>query len=98
MSTDNEYWVGAPLRLQITCRNAAGDLADPDTITLRVKDPSGNAASYNKAQLTKASTGIYYTDEDIDESGRWYWDVETTGDPAVTASTYFTARTRPIDA
>lgn len=60
-----------------------GDLNDPTEVTIMHRDPSGNEASevYNggAGNVVKSSTGQYYLDLTLDESGDWYWRVKTTG-------------------
>lgn len=65
-------------------RNAV--YTDPTTVTLKVKDPSGNISTYTYAagEITKESTGIYYKDVVLDESWTWKARYETTG-PVETA-------------
>lgn len=55
--------------------------ADPTAVVLKVKDPSGNIATYTYAlaEVTKSATGNYYKDISIDESGEWYYRWEGTG-------------------
>jgi len=58
-----------------------GVLTDPTTITVKVQDPSGNEATYTYAggTVTRHSTGLYYKDVLIDESGTWYYKYIGTG-------------------
>lgn len=54
---------------------------DPTTITLEVKDPSGNVVVYvySAAQITRVSTGIYSKVIEFDESGWWIYEWQATG-------------------
>lgn len=69
------YDLGDVVRLTGTFTDSNGTAADPTTVTLEVKDPSGNEATYTYAlsQITKSSTGIYYKDVTTDEGGTWYY-------------------------
>lgn len=59
----------------------AGTATDPTTVTLKVRDPSGNTDTYTYALglVTKSSTGNYYKDITLDEVGRWYYRWAGTG-------------------
>jgi hypothetical protein len=74
--------VGDAIRLQNTF-TVSGTKTDPTTITLEVKDPSGNTDTYTyaAAQITKSATGVYYKDITFDEAG--WWTYEWTGTGAV---------------
>jgi hypothetical protein len=49
-------------------------LTDPDTVTLKIKAPSGAETTYAyPADVAKQATGVYYYDLPITESGIWYW-------------------------
>lgn len=76
----NTYDVGDLVR--VTGTFTVGSVAtDPTTVTLKVKDPSGNLDTYTYAlsQVTKSSTGIYYKDLSIDEAGVWRYRFVGTG-------------------
>ena len=69
-------------KVHLTAKFIVGSvLTDPTVIICRVKDPSGNVTvyTYALAQVTKTSTGLYYKDISIDESGDWYYRWEGTG-------------------
>lgn len=72
--------VGDMLRLQNTF-TVSGTKTDPTTVTLEVKDPSGNTATYTYAlsEITKSGTGIYYKDVTFDEAGWWTYEWAGTG-------------------
>jgi hypothetical protein len=72
----NEYDVGDLVRIQGTFTDAAGAAFDPDVVTAKYLDPSGNATT--DASPTKSATGVYYTDVTIDELGTWYYRFEGT--------------------
>ncbi len=79
------YDVDEVVRLQTTIRNSAGALADPTTVSLEVRPPGSTVTTYTYAggQITKASTGVYFYDLTLNESGRWYYRWLSTGTPAV---------------
>jgi hypothetical protein len=54
---------------------------DPTAVILKVKDPSGNIATYTYAlsEITKSATGVYYKDISIDEDGEWHYNFTGTG-------------------
>ena len=57
---------------------------DPTTITLEVKDPSGNTDAYTyPADITKNSTGSYSKTITFDEAGWWTYEWTGTGTAAV---------------
>ena len=64
---------------------------DPTTITLKVRDPSGNIATYTYAlaEVTKSATGVYYKDITTDESGQWFYNWIGTGTVAAADEDYF---------
>lgn len=76
----NSYDVGDLVRVQATFA-VSGVAADPTTVTLKVKDPAGNTATYTYAlgEVTKNGTGVYYKDVSIDESGMWVFQWTGTG-------------------
>ena len=55
--------------------------ADPTTVTLKVKDPSGNESTYTYAlgQVIRESVGNYYKIVSLDEAGTWYYRFVGTG-------------------
>ncbi len=84
--THNIYDVGDEARVSVDFTDIAGSAADPTTVTLKVKKPSGAMVIYTYAddEVTKSSTGNYYKDIPLDESGIWLYRWEGTG--AVTAA------------
>lgn len=75
------YHVGDLVRIAAVFKDVNGTATDPTTITLKVKDPSGNTDTYTYAagQITKASTGNYHRDISIDETGDWHYEWVSTG-------------------
>jgi len=77
----NTYDVGDRIRLTAAF-TSGGVAADPTTVTVRVKDPSGNTASYvygTDLEVVKDGTGNYHMDVTIDEAGIWGFRWASTG-------------------
>ena len=75
----NTYDEGQEVRIAVTFTKE-GVAADPDTVTLKVKDPSGNTDQYDyPAHTTRKQEGMYYYDLTLDEGGTWYYEWEGDG-------------------
>lgn len=75
-TTINEYDVGDLIRCTGTFTDASDTETDPDTVTFKARGPSGNITTYVygvDAEVVKSSTGVYYVNLTIDESGFWYY-------------------------
>ena len=72
--------VGDALQLKATF-TVSGTKTDPTTITLEVKDPSGNTDTYTYADatITKDGTGVYSKTVTFDEAGWWTYEWTGTG-------------------
>ena len=83
----NTYHLGTGVRLTGIFTDVAGAVADPTAISLVVRDPSGNEATYTFAlgTITRTGVGVYYQDVTCDERGVWYYEWQGTG--AVVATT-----------
>jgi hypothetical protein len=79
-------------------RNSSEALTDPTTVTLKVKDPSGNVTTYTyaNAEITKSATGIYTKSITIDEGGKWTFGYIATGTVATAETIVITARPDPF--
>jgi len=92
ISTD--YVQGEMIRISVQFTDIDGNPADPDTIKLEIKDPSGNLATveYGVDPVSKDGVGSYYYDQEADEVGRWraYWYTE--GDFIAAGDTIFHVR------
>ena len=76
------YNEGSVVRLTATFRDASAVLANPTTVTLRVRDATPATTSYTfaAAQLINPSTGIFYRDVTVSTPGQWYfWFIGATG-------------------
>lgn len=76
----NTYAVGESIILSATFTVATVN-TDPTTVTLRIKDPTGNIDVYTLAlaTVTRDSAGVFHKDLTIDESGEWFYRWEGTG-------------------
>jgi hypothetical protein len=93
------YDIGDMIRLSGSFTNSAGTATDPTTVTLKVKDPSGNIDTYTYAlsEVTKDSTGAYHKDITIDEAGQWYYRFVGTGTVAAAEEGEFEVRDSQFD-
>jgi uncharacterized protein YfaS (alpha-2-macroglobulin family) len=86
------YDPGSTVRLGATFRTQ-GAFADPTTVTLKVKDPTGTVTTFtHPASLTKDATGRYHRDITPNVPGQWYYRYFATG--AVEATIEETFRVR----
>jgi hypothetical protein len=86
-----EYDIAEPIRLRGTFTNNAGVAADPTTVTLKLKLPSGQivTATYAAGEVTRSSTGIYYYDWTTTMRGRHYYQFVGTGAAIAVEETFF---------
>lgn len=81
----NEYDIGDAVRFNANFKNSAGADTDPTVVVFKVKDPSGNAATYtyggtgSNTLAVKDNTGDYHVDVTLDESGIWHYRWSGTG-------------------
>jgi len=77
----NVYATGITVRLSAEFDDGAGVPADPTTITLRVRAPSGELESYSYAQgeIAKDAAGKYHKDVAVTEGGHWHYRWEGAG-------------------
>jgi len=74
--------IGDVRRMTVSYQEKDETYHDPTTITLHILDPSGNITSYvygTDSELVQESTGNYYADYLIDESGIWKYQWISTG-------------------
>ena len=74
----NKYDLGDSIRLR-SVFTINGNVADPTSIVLQVKRPPGDVDTYNTGDLQKESTGTYYRDITLDDTGIWYYNFYGTG-------------------
>ena len=76
------YDVADKPKLQGTFRNAAGTLADPDTVTLRIKYPDASTTTHVygvDANVIRDSVGVYYYLLPLTLEGAHYYRWEGSG-------------------
>lgn len=67
-------------------RNEEGILADPDELTLRIRQPSGEEIVRTwpeDSEIVHDKQGFFHSYLEYDESGGWEWRWEATGDVAL---------------
>lgn len=72
--------------------SASCDPIDPDTVTLRVKSPTGTLIYTYPADIIKDSTGEYHFDVEADQAGKWFYRWEGTGVHQAVAEHTFTVQ------
>ena len=90
------YDKGDKVRFTAVFKNIAEELTDPTTVTVKIKDPSGNSSTYvygTDLEVVKDSTGTYHIDMDIDETGIWHYRWEGAGVIKTAEESSFTVRT-----
>lgn len=93
MSRPNVYDVGDRVRLYGYFTNRARVDTDPTAVVCKYQDPSGNETTVTyPTDIVKSSTGRYYLDIDLDESGTWYYRWNGTGDVVAAGEQSFTVR------
>ncbi len=78
----NQYHVGDLVRVTGTLTDADGTATDPNGLSVKYKDPTGNTTTLvygTDASLKRLALGVYYTDVDVDESGMWHYRFASTG-------------------
>jgi uncharacterized protein YfaS (alpha-2-macroglobulin family) len=92
------YDPGSTIRLGANFRSQ-GSFADPTTVTLKVKDPTGVVTTYtHPADLTKDAVGRYHRDLTPNTPGTWYYRFIATGAVAATIEESFRVRETVIAA
>ena len=93
----NVYHISQLVRISATF-TVGGAATDPTTVTLRIKDPSGNKTvyTYALAEITKDSAGVFHKDITVDEAGCWYYRWEGTGTVQAVDEDYFYVRSRQV--
>lgn len=76
-----KYDIGDTVRVTGTFTDSTDTVRDPGAVNLTVKSAKGKMVQYTYAggDITKASTGVYYKDLDIDTPGRWFYRFWSTG-------------------
>jgi len=74
----NKYDLGDSVRLQ-SVFTVDGEARNPTDVTLQIKNPAGTVALYNTGDLQNPSTGTYYRDVTLDDTGVWDYRFYGTG-------------------
>ena len=77
------YSVGDTYPAQVTVRNPAGDLADPDSLLLNVRDPSTDVTTYAfgvDSEIVRDGDGIFHADIPLTGAGMWVFEWATTNE------------------
>lgn len=99
MAHINVYNPNALIRITALFTTADGIPADPSTVTLMIKDPTGEITIkvYNTdLEVLKLGTGNYQYDHLADIPGRWYYSWLGTGDVQISAHKSFFIRRSPF--
>lgn len=85
----NSYDVGDLVRMSSVFYDDDGNLADPSTITLKVKDIAGTVSTYVfgvAAEVVRDKLGHYHADIEIDGAGDGFWFFRWEGIGAIIAA------------
>ena len=95
---DSLYDPGQKIRLSVRFK-LAGALADPSTVVLKVKDPTGGVATYTyPASVSRDDTGRFHADLVPTISGRWIYKFIGSGSVEATTEETFRVREHSIAA
>ena len=75
--------------LTVTIKDSAAAVIDPTTLVFVATSPIGTATTYTygtDTELVKSSTGVYYVDLLLNESGRWVFNWTATGNVSLAES------------
>lgn len=89
----NHYALGNLVRVSVTFEYSDGTDVDPTAVYCKVRDPSGNVATYTygvDAGLVRDNAGDYHLDVDADERGEWLYRWYSTGTGQAAAEGAFT--------
>lgn len=91
----NQYDVGDRVRVSAVFRDLTGAVADPTTIVVMYRDPSGNVTTktyVSDPEVVRDSLGGFHLDIDVDEAGTWTYRVEGAGAVVAAGETTFVAK------
>ena len=92
----NTYDLGNLVKSKATFRNPETKAPlDPTTVSVSVKDPSGNVDTYlfgTDAEVVQSAVGVYYINVDADEAGSFYVRWFSTGTGQAGKERRFTVR------
>ena len=91
--------IGDRRRLQATFKDVNGTLADPTTITFKMREPDGTITTKVDVagSLVNPSVGVWYYDFTITKQGRHSWSMEGIGDVVGLEEQEFYARAKDAD-
>ena len=96
----NTYDVGDEIRCTGTFTDADGDAQDPASVFFSFEAPSDASVTQYEygvdTEVVKSSTGVYYVDLSIDESGMWYYRWHSTGTGQAAGENYFYVREQEV--
>ena len=75
------YIQGQPAHLSLTVADMSGQPADPGSLTLKVKPPTGVIQSYGYGtapEVVRDGVGLYHADLDLPVAGVWAYRWELT--------------------
>lgn len=82
--------IGQTKKLQCIFTDVDGDLVDPASITLKIGIEDGNTVTLLETKaigdLTKTSTGVFYTFYTPTQAGRFHFEFSTGGTPPTVVS------------
>lgn len=89
------YVVTSSVTLTATFTNIAGIPANPTTVVLTVKSPSGVTST---PSVTNTSTGVYTATFSLTAPGRWSYEWQATGAIEVATDGVIDVRSSRVDA
>jgi hypothetical protein len=100
--TTEPFDIGAVARLTVNIQVDGAD-ADPDALSFVILQPDGTRTTYTNAgspqEITgNPSTGDYYVDHVVAQSGRHFWEFVGTGDARGATQGEFWGRRRNVGA
>lgn len=82
----NSYFIGQAVELRVEFRDADDALADPTTVTAKVRDPAGTVTALSHSH---DDTGLYSASVTVDAPGVWWYRFAGTGDVIAAAEAEF---------
>lgn len=91
------YDIGDKTRLSVTFLNIAGAVADPTTVTLKLRTPAPASVESSHVYgvdiaVVRESTGIYHYDLSLPTSGVWWYRWDATGAVEAADEQFLTVR------
>lgn len=89
----NSYDVGNIAFITGTFTDSTGAPIDPETVVIKVKDPTGTVTSYTPVRV---STGIYTYNLSLTIAGKYFYRFEGTGGATAAGDNLLTATHSPV--